>query len=63
MEANGKSKSLEIRERLSHPILDGDGHWIEFEPAVLDCLKDVAGVDMVARDQRQLNLPVVLPHR
>jgi predicted TIM-barrel fold metal-dependent hydrolase len=49
MEANGKSKSLEIRERLSHPILDGDGHWIEFEPAVLDYLKDVAGADMVAR--------------
>ena len=49
MEANGKSKSLEIRKRLSHPILDGDGHWIEFEPAVLDYLKDVAGADMVAR--------------
>jgi predicted TIM-barrel fold metal-dependent hydrolase len=49
MEANGKSKSLEIRGRLSHPILDGDGHWIEFEPAVLDYLKDVAGADIVAR--------------
>ena len=49
MEANGKSQSLVIRERLSHPILDGDGHWIEFEPAVLDYLKDVAGADMVAR--------------
>jgi predicted TIM-barrel fold metal-dependent hydrolase len=49
MEANGRSKSLEIRERLSHPILDGDGHWIEFEPAALDYLKDVAGADMVTR--------------
>jgi hypothetical protein len=34
MEANGRSRSLEIRERLSHPILDADGHWLEFEPAV-----------------------------
>src|SRR5689334_14098568 len=49
MEPNGRSKSLEIRQRLSHPILDADGHWIEFEPGVLDYLKDVAGADMVAR--------------
>jgi hypothetical protein len=35
MAANGRSKSLEIRQRLSHPILDADGHWLEFEPAVL----------------------------
>lgn len=33
MEANGRSKSLEIRQRLGHPILDADGHWLEFEPA------------------------------
>ena len=49
MEANGRSRSLEIRKRLSHLILDADGHWLEFEPAVLDYLKDVAGADMVAR--------------
>jgi predicted TIM-barrel fold metal-dependent hydrolase len=49
MEANGRSKSLKIRERLSHPILDADGHWLEFEPAVFDYLKDVAGADMVTR--------------
>src|SRR5216683_5613778 len=51
MEANGNSKSLEIRKRLNHPILDSDGHWLEFEPAVLDYLKDVAGADMVSRYQ------------
>jgi predicted TIM-barrel fold metal-dependent hydrolase len=49
MEANGRSKSLEIRQRLSHPILDSDGHWLEFEPTVFDYLKEVAGADMVAR--------------
>jgi len=54
MEANGNSKSLEIRQRLSHPILDADGHWIEFEPAVFDYLKDVAGADMVASYQSWL---------
>jgi predicted TIM-barrel fold metal-dependent hydrolase len=51
MEADGRSKSLEIRQRLSHPILDADGHWLEFEPAVLDYLKDIAGADMVAQYQ------------
>jgi hypothetical protein len=51
METNGRSKSLEIRRRLNHPILDADGHWLEFEPAVLDYLKEVAGADMVARYQ------------
>ena len=48
MDANGTSKSFEIRKRLNHPILDSDGHWLEFEPVVLDYLKDVAGAEMVA---------------
>jgi hypothetical protein len=51
MKTNGRSKSLEVRERLSHPILDADGHWLEFEPAVFDYLKEVAGADMAARYQ------------
>jgi predicted TIM-barrel fold metal-dependent hydrolase len=49
MKAKGRSKSLEIRQRLNHPILDADGHWIEFTPAVFDYLRDVAGGEMVAR--------------
>jgi predicted TIM-barrel fold metal-dependent hydrolase len=51
MEADGRSKSWKIRQRLGHPILDADGHWLEFEPAVIDYLKDVAGADMIARYQ------------
>src|SRR5712692_11391328 len=49
MEAHQKSKSLEIRQRLNHPILDADGHWLEFNPALFDYLRDVAGNDMVTR--------------
>ncbi len=37
------SKSAEIRARLNHPIIDSDGHMIEFEPAILDYLQDVGG--------------------
>jgi hypothetical protein len=28
------SKSAAIRARLSHPIIDSDGHTAEFEPAL-----------------------------
>jgi predicted TIM-barrel fold metal-dependent hydrolase len=37
------SKSAEIRARLKHPIIDSDGHMIEFEPAIVDSLKHVGG--------------------
>jgi len=33
----------EIRARLDHPIIDSDGHTVEFLPAFIDVLKDVAG--------------------
>jgi predicted TIM-barrel fold metal-dependent hydrolase len=44
-----KSRSAEIRERLSHPIIDSDGHVAEFEPALFDYLRDVGGSRMVER--------------
>lgn len=37
------SKSAEIRERLGHPVIDSDGHIIEFEPAIVDFITQVAG--------------------
>jgi predicted TIM-barrel fold metal-dependent hydrolase len=37
------SKSAAVRARLSHPIIDSDGHTAEFEPALLDYLRDVGG--------------------
>jgi hypothetical protein len=38
-----KSRSAEIRARLNHPIIDSDGHTVEFLPAFLDVLKEVGG--------------------
>lgn len=32
-----------IRARLSHPVIDSDGHWIEFSPILLDYMNKVAG--------------------
>jgi predicted TIM-barrel fold metal-dependent hydrolase len=36
-----------IRRRLTHPVIDADGHLIEFMPMVIDCIREVAG-DAVA---------------
>jgi len=28
----GKLTSQEVRRRIDHPVVDGDGHWLEFGP-------------------------------
>jgi predicted TIM-barrel fold metal-dependent hydrolase len=43
------SKSAAIRARLNHPIIDSDGHMLEFEPGVLDYLKQIGGSKLVER--------------
>jgi predicted TIM-barrel fold metal-dependent hydrolase len=37
------ARSAEIRAKLSHPVVDADGHAVEFGPAFLDYLKRVGG--------------------
>ena len=46
---NYKSKSAALRDQLNHPVVDADGHTVEFEPGVLDYLKDIAGSEAVDR--------------
>jgi len=41
--------SAQVRARLDHPIIDSDGHVIEFEPAVMDYLAKLSGPSMVER--------------
>ena len=43
------SKSAAIRAKLDHPVIDSDGHMIEFEPGFLDYLKREGGASMVKR--------------
>jgi len=43
--------SQEIRASLSHPVIDADGHQLEFEPLLLEYLRDVAGGEFAARSQ------------
>src|SRR6516165_5591886 len=49
------SKSTEIKSRLSHPVIDSDGHTVEFEPGVMECLARVGGSRMVERYKRRWN--------
>jgi predicted TIM-barrel fold metal-dependent hydrolase len=46
---SGQSHSAAVRARLNHPVIDSDGHTVEFEPAVLQYLKQVGGSTMVKR--------------
>ncbi len=45
----------EVHARLSHPVIDSDGHWIEFEPLALDYLREVGGPKIVERYQAVAN--------
>ena len=42
----------EIRAGLSHPIIDGDGHWVEYTPVFAERLRKVAG-DLAAEGFRK----------
>lgn len=38
-----KNRAAAIRARLSHPVIDGDGHWMEPIPVFLEYLSEVGG--------------------
>jgi predicted TIM-barrel fold metal-dependent hydrolase len=43
------SRSAEIHRSLEHPIIDSDGHHVEYQPAVFDVMARVGGTAMVDR--------------
>jgi predicted TIM-barrel fold metal-dependent hydrolase len=43
MSANHGSKAASIRARLNHPVIDADGHWVEFSPVVTESLRHIGG--------------------
>jgi len=53
MDTHHKTASASIHARLKHPVIDADGHWIEFEPTLLDYLKQVGGPTMVDRFRQE----------
>ncbi|MGH7964837.1 MAG: amidohydrolase family protein [Candidatus Binatia bacterium] len=43
MSTNGHLTAAKLRARLAHPIIDADGHWIEFGPYIRQQLKRIGG--------------------
>lgn len=43
------SRSAEVRAKVGHPIIDSDGHVVEFEPALLDYIRDAGGSAILER--------------
>jgi predicted TIM-barrel fold metal-dependent hydrolase len=44
---SGKLSSKELRKRIGHPVIDADGHWLEFGPSINDYLREVGGQKVV----------------
>ncbi len=55
MSAKYAAETAKIRARLTHPVIDSDGHWIEFEPAVVEYLRQVGGEKIVERYSKVAN--------
>ena len=44
-----KNRAAEIHDSLKHPVIDGDGHWLEPVPVFLEYLNEVGGAKSVDR--------------
>jgi predicted TIM-barrel fold metal-dependent hydrolase len=43
MSGHGKYTPAEIRAKLNHPVVDGDGHWVEYDPVFAEQMRKVGG--------------------
>jgi predicted TIM-barrel fold metal-dependent hydrolase len=43
VDGNGHSTPEQIRARLSHPVIDADGHWVEYSPVLTEQLRRIGG--------------------
>jgi len=43
MTTNGHRTPEQIRASLAHPVIDGDGHWVEFDPVFSERMRKVGG--------------------
>jgi predicted TIM-barrel fold metal-dependent hydrolase len=46
---NSPSRSAQVRARLNHPVIDSDGHTVEFQPALRDYIRQVGGAKIAQR--------------
>src|ERR1700722_10168330 len=43
MSGHGQHTPAEIRAKLNHPVIDGDGHWVEYDPVFAEQMRKVGG--------------------
>jgi predicted TIM-barrel fold metal-dependent hydrolase len=43
MSGHAHHSPAEIRAKLKHPIIDGDGHWVEYDPVFAEQMRKVGG--------------------
>jgi hypothetical protein len=43
MSGNGHLSPAQIRAQLKHPVVDADGHWVEFPPVFAEKMRKVGG--------------------
>ena len=43
MSGHGHHTPAEIKAKLGHPIIDGDGHWVEYDPVFAEQMRKVGG--------------------
>ncbi len=48
-----ESAGRRVRSQLKHPVVDGDGHWLEVQPIFFEYLAQVAGPAFVDRYAKQ----------
>ena len=43
MPLNGSTEARKLRSRLNHPIIDADGHWLEYGPVMREEFRKIGG--------------------
>ncbi len=43
MSGHGHLSPSQIRAKLNHPVIDGDGHWVEYDPVFAEQMRKVGG--------------------
>ncbi len=54
MASGSNGQSAAIRAKLNHPVIDSDGHWIDYAPAFVEYLRDSAGPRVVERFHKSI---------
>jgi predicted TIM-barrel fold metal-dependent hydrolase len=61
MTTNGHTSARNLRSRLRHPVVDADGHWIEYMPAMREEFRRIGGEAAVeALDVATARVPTAL---